>query len=90
MFLFIISSFSVKEKRIPVSIRCCREHLHAQFMQNKYMDDPHEIDALIYKSQIELKDSRCMHRDDVIIKCLSTYCKEKAHSSVVVGNIVKM
>lgn len=41
----------------------CRLRLHAEFMKHKDMKDVKQIDLLVFRHQIELKEIRCMQKN---------------------------
>lgn len=86
----LLIQFTVAEKKIPVSVRCCRQHLHTQFLENIQLTDARQIDKLVFESQLQLKDMRKMRRNEVMAKFLPNNYIQMAQTTDKLGNILKV
>lgn len=55
--------FSVDDYNLPLTVHQCRNKLHANFLQQKHLNDIRQIDTLVMKHQQELKALRFRQMD---------------------------
>lgn len=55
--------FSVDDYHLPLTVRQCRDKLHANFLKQKHLNDIRQIDTLVMKHQQELKELRFRQMD---------------------------
>lgn len=65
---YIFSSL-VDDYNLPPTIHQCRAKLRAEFSKHKHLTDIRQIDTLVMKHQLELKDICCMEKDRSHILC---------------------
>lgn len=62
-FVFLIFRNSVEDYNLPYTVHQCRSKLHTEFSKQKHLSDIRQIDTMIMKYQLELKEIRFMHTD---------------------------
>lgn len=63
LFCFFGVHFSVDDYNLPITVRQCRDRLHANFLKQKNLSDIHQIDTLVMKHQQQLKAIRFRQMD---------------------------
>lgn len=53
----------VEDYNLPQTTRQCRAKLRTEFLKQKHLSDTRQIDTMVMKYQLELKDICCMQKD---------------------------
>lgn len=61
--MFVFFRDSVEDYNLPQSTIECRTKLHEEFMKHKHLSDIRQIDTLVIKKQLELKEICCMQKN---------------------------
>lgn len=63
LFYFLRKFISVEDYNLPYTASECRAKLHAEFLKQKHISGIRQIDSLVMKHQLELKEICCMEKD---------------------------